>query len=226
VVKYVDANRNTRCVILGGGGHASVVIDALLAVRQVCPYTVLDRDPRRWGKELLGVLIRGGDDVLPELVQQGVSCFVVGLGGIGDNGPRQRLFELGLTYGLRPITVLHPAAVCSPWAQVGAGALILAGAVVNAGAVLGDNVIVNTGAIVEHGCVVGDHVHVATGAKVTSAVRIGHGAHVGAGATIRQGLSIGDGAVVGAGAVVVQDVAPWTVVVGAPARPLLVRGRT
>jgi acetyltransferase-like isoleucine patch superfamily enzyme len=41
---------------------------------------------------------------------------------------------------------------------------------------------------------------------------------VGAGAVILMGVTIGDGVVVGAGAVVTQDVAPYTVVAGVPAR--------
>ena len=46
------------------------------------------------------------------------------------------------------------------------------------------------------------------------------GASVGSGATILGGVEIGEGAMVGAGAVVTHDVAPWTTVVGNPARPL------
>src|SRR6266508_577819 len=216
----------SRCVILGGGGHAAVVIDALLAAGTVRPYAVLDRDADPAGHDLLGVPFRGGDELLPSLLQEGVTCFIVGLGGVGDNRPRQLLYERGLASGLTPVIVRHPSAICSPSARVGPGSLLLAGAVVNARAVLGVNVIVNTGAIVEHDCILGDHVHVATGARMASTVCVEAGAHVGAGATIRQCVTIGEGAVVGAGAVVLKDVEAWSVVVGVPARPLSVRDRT
>jgi acetyltransferase-like isoleucine patch superfamily enzyme len=43
-------------------------------------------------------------------------------------------------------------------------------------------------------------------------------AAVGAGVTILPGVEIGEGALVGAGAVVTKDVAPWTIVMGVPAR--------
>ena len=72
----------------------------------------------------------------------------------------------------------------------------------------------------EHDCRLGDNIHVATGAKMCSTVTVGSEAHIGAGATVRQGISIGEGAIIGAGAVVVEDVDPWTVVVGVPARPI------
>lgn len=197
-----------------------MLIDSLRASGVATPYAILDRNSSLWGKELLGVPIRGGDELMPELVSQGASCFVVGLGGVGDNRPRRCLFELGLAHHLTPLTVCHPSAVRSQWAQIGVGSVLYPAAVVNAGAVLGVNVIVNTGAIVEHDCLLGDHVHIATGARLASTVTVGTCAHVGAGATVRQRISIGEGAVVGAGAVLVKDVAPWTVVVGVPARPL------
>ena len=208
------------CVILGGGGHARVLIDCLQATGHAQLYGILERDRACWGQTLLGVPILGGDELLAEIVTKGVNCFAVGLGGISDNRPRQRLFELGLSHRLEPLTIAHPRAVCSRWAQVGAGSQLLPGSIVNAGAELGENVIVNSGAIVEHDCIIGSHVHVATGARLASTVRVGDGAHIGAGATVKQCITIGEGAIVGAGAVVVKDVPPCVVVVGVPARVL------
>lgn len=207
-------------VILGGGGHARVLIESLLASGVAVPEAVLDADPSVWGREVFGVPIHGSDQRLPELQRQGVTHFVVGLGGVGDNRPRQQLFERAMAHGLQPLTVIHPTAIVSRAATIGGGSLVGPGAIVNAGAVLGVNVIVNTGAIVEHDCHVGDHVHIATGAKLSSTMRVGSLAHIGVGASVRQRLTIGEGAVVGAGAVVVKDVDPWTVVVGVPAQVL------
>jgi len=51
-------------------------------------------------------------------------------------------------------------------------------------------------------------------------VAIGRDAWLGTGAIILPNVSVGEGAVVGAGAVVTRDVAPFTVVAGAPARVL------
>ena len=216
---------NSICVILGGGGHAQVLIDSLLASGVATPHAILDPDRSRWGQALLGTPILGGDDKLPELVSRGVNCFVVGLGSTGDNRSRQRLFELGLSYNLEPLTVVHPTAVCSQSAKLGPGLQLFPGSVINAGAVVGVNVIINSGAIVEHECVLGDHVHVASGAQLASSVRVGTGAHIGVGATVRQCIAIGEGAIVGAGAVVVKDVPPHMVVVGVPARPLRKSGQ-
>jgi hypothetical protein len=49
---------------------------------------------------------------------------------------------------------------------------------------------------------------------------IGHDVWIGHSATIMPGVHIGTGAVIGAGAVVTRHVAPYTIAVGVPARPL------
>jgi len=49
---------------------------------------------------------------------------------------------------------------------------------------------------------------------------IGHDTWIGHGAIIMPNVNIGNGAVVGSGAVVTQDVAPYTIVVGVPAKPI------
>lgn len=54
-------------------------------------------------------------------------------------------------------------------------------------------------------------------------VTIGHDVWIGHGAVVLPGRAIGTGAVVGAGSIVTRDVAPYTIVVGNPAR--LVRRR-
>lgn len=210
----------SRCVILGGGGHARVLIDCLRESDLVEIEGVLDVDSSLHGQKILDVSVLGGDELLGGMAAGGVTHFVVGLGGVGNNGPRRRLFELGCSFRLTPLTVRHPSAMVSRWASIGPGCQLLPGSIVNAGATLGKNVIVNSGAIVEHDCIIGDHVHIATGAKLASAVHAGAGAHVGAGATIRQCIRIGEDSIVGAGAVVVKDIEPRVVVAGVPARPI------
>ncbi|TAJ98333.1 hypothetical protein EPO44_11855, partial [bacterium] len=135
----MGADKNLLCVILGGGGHARVLIDILQISQCATPYAVLDANRSLWGGELLGIPIPGGDELLPDMVRKGVTRFVVGIGSIGDNEPRRRLYGLGLVHGLVPLTIQHPSAICSRFAQVGAGSVLLAGAVINAGAKIGAN---------------------------------------------------------------------------------------
>lgn len=207
-----------RCVVFGGGGHARVVIDAVQQSRSATLVAILDADARRWKTEVLGVPIVGNDTALDALIADGVNCFIVGVGSVGDNSVRRRLFELANGRGLRPHTVVHPAALCSPAAGVEPGAQLLAACIVNVGAHIGQNAIINTGAIIEHDCRIGAHAHVSTGAALCGSVRLEEGAFVGAGATILPNIVIHKGATVGAGAVVTRDVETLTTVVGVPAR--------
>ena len=206
------------CIILGGGGHARVILESLQSRGDADGMGILDKDSSLWGKQILGVPVVGGDELLADLAHQGVTRFLVGLGGVGNNQPRKRLFDFGIKQGLMPINVFHPSAVCSPSASLGSGSVMLPASVVNSQAVIGVNVIINTGAIVEHDCAIGDHVHIATGSRLCSTVHVGDDAHIGAGATVRQGVKIGAGALVGMGSVVINDVDPGTTVVGIPAR--------
>lgn len=209
------------CLIVGGGGHAAVVLDALLLSDSERRYVILDADPSLWGTDVIGIRVAGGDDMLPKLLDEGAKYFVVAVGGSRATNNRATLFDRLINFGLVPLSVFHPRAVCAKSAEIGAGSQLLAGAIVNARARLGRNVIVNTGAIIEHDCLLGDHVHIATGAKLAGQVRVEKGAHVGIGASVREGILIGEQATVGAGAVVIRDVPRQCVVVGNPAAPLV-----
>ncbi len=181
---------------------------------------LLDPRPDLAQKEVLGVSVLGGDELLPELFAQGVRHAFIGLGGTGDNRPRRCLYELARAHRFEVVDAIHPGAIIARSAEIGHGPTIMAGAIVNAAARLGQNVIVNTGAVVEHDCVIEDHVHIASAASLASTVHVGEGAHIGLGARIRQCIRIGRNAIVGAGAVVVNDVPDEVVVVGVPARVL------
>lgn len=215
-------NPSTRklCVVLGAGGHASVLLEALLLQPSEFEFVVLDSNQNLHGKEMLGVRIVGDDSLIPGLKLQSDTRFVIGIGGTGNTNPRQQLYERALSSGLLPLSVLHPSAICSSTAILGEGVQLLAGCIVSAGAKIGDNSIVNSGAVVEHGCRIESHVHIASSATICGDVFVGEGAHIGAGATIKQGIAIGRGAIVGAGSAVIKDIPAGVVAVGVPARHL------
>lgn len=213
-----------KCVVIGGGGHAKVVLDALLLEGRCRPVAVTDPDTTR--RSVLGVPIVGGDEALPGLRRSGALYFVIGLGGVPRTEPRAKLFRKALDLRLKPLTVIHPSASVSGHATIGEGSVALAQSAVSAGVRIGRNVIVNTGAIVEHDSTVADHVHLCPGSRLSGGVAVAEGAFVGAGAVVREGVSIGAWSIIGAGAVVLSDVPDGATVVGVPARILKRKGKT
>lgn len=197
---------------VGAGGHAKSVLEAIRSAGAFEVVALVDDDPALAGTELLGVRITSGPPT-------GASHAFLGVGGIGDSGPRRRVCERLLAEGFELPPIVHAGAAVSPWATLGRGAQVLAAAVVNADATLGDGVLINTAAVVEHDCAIGDYAHVAPNATLGGDVTVGAGAHVGMGAVVVEGRRVGASAFVAAGAVVVADVPDGVRVAGVPARP-------
>jgi len=209
-----------KVVGIGAGGHAKVIIDILSYSPDIEVVGLVELATRLFGETVAGSLILGDDQLLPELLAKGVGLAFIGIGGVSNNVPRAKSFELALSLGFDMINAIHPQAVLAKSARLGRGVCMMAGAVVNPAAEIGDNVILNTHCTVEHDCKIGDHVHIAPGATLSGAVQVGRLSHIGTGASVRQGIRIGESAIVGVGSVVVDDVPDNAVVVGSPARAL------
>ena len=187
-----------RLSLVGAGGHAKVVLEAVRASHPGMTVCVLDQSPEN--KRLLGIAV----ERLPAALSGAVHV------AIGDNAARERVGQS--VAGL--FTVVHPAAVISPSARVEAGVFAAALCVIGAEARIGRGSIVNHGAIVDHDCSVGEWSHVAPNATLGGGVSVGRGVLIGAGATVLPGVRIGERAIVGAGAVVLADVAAGLTVSG------------
>lgn len=200
--------------ILGAGGHASVVVDALLCSGWLAHrITLRDDRAERAGTRMMGCRIES--PVLAPVPP--ADRFHA---AIGDNEARRRLLaESGVTAD-RWLVVCHPRAVLAASADIGAGSFFAAQSITGPNASIGRAVIVNHGAVVDHDCRVGHFSHIAPHASLGGGVRVGDGVLVGAGAIVLPGVTIGDGAVIGAGSVVLSDVAPGLTVAGVPAHPI------
>ena len=202
-------------VILGGGGHAKVVIENLESegYYSICGYTVTNGEAGR--QPLLGYPFLGGDDILPRLLDSGVRWAFV---AIGDNAARMRCLERVRVLGFSIANAVSSRACVSKRATLGAGVAIMPGAVVNVETRIGDGVIVNTNAGIDHDCEIGDHCHIAPGAAIAGSVKIDTGAFLGIGCRVLPGVRVGSWSVVGGGAVVTSNLPPDSVAIGVPAR--------
>lgn len=203
-------------IILGAGGHAKVLIDAL-KLQSVELLGIADADPDKKGQLLLGVAVLGGDEEVMKYPVEKIQL-VNGVGSVCVNLRRRKLFEHFKNAGYRFASIVHTSAIVASNAVLSEGAQIMAGAVIQTGCHVGFNAIINTGSVVDHDCHIGDHAHIAPGATLSGGVMVGEGAHVGTGAIVIQGIRIGRNSLVAAGAVVIRDVADGTTVSGVPAR--------
>ncbi len=197
-------------LVIGGGGHGRVVIEALLAAGTEVA-GVIDPHPAVAATLPDGVAWLGGDEALVRYLP-GDYQLANGVGGVGEPH-RRSIFERFSAAGYAFVRVRHPAAsVARAGVVLGEGCQIMAGAVIQPGAQIGTNVIVNTRAAIDHDCRVGDHCHIAPGAVLCGDVTVGAGSHIGAGAVVIQGVRIGSFAIVGAGSIILRDVPDGVVV--------------
>jgi sugar O-acyltransferase (sialic acid O-acetyltransferase NeuD family) len=208
-------------VIVGAGGHASVIVDAILSRGEKTVVGLVAPSDEPVNSQFPpGIDVIGSDHDLRGIFERGVQEAAIGIGSIGDSDPRTRIFELLTAIGFVMPNVVHASAIVSGTAKFSSGVQVLAGSVVNAGARINDNVIINTAAIVEHDCEIGMYAHIAPGSILGGGVVIGDRTHVGIGAIVREGVTIGADVMIGAGAMVLNDVPDQMRVAGVPAREI------
>lgn len=190
-------------IIIGAGGHARVLLDAL----QLLPCGIIgfvDPAVAMGATGPGGLPVLGGDEALKDYSPSEVQL-VNGIGSIGATASRAAVWWRGKEAGFTFARVVHPSAIVSASAILGEGVQVMAGCVVQTGAEIGPNSIVNTCASVDHDCKIGESVHIAPSVTLSGNVRVGDRAHIGTGSIVIQGISIGADSLVAAGAVVYRD---------------------
>ncbi len=199
-------------VIIGGGGHAKVVIESLRASGKTVA-VIVDADPTP--RTVLGVPVVGDDLQLPALREQGLCELFV---AIGDNRLREKLGRKAQSLGFILVNAIHPSAVISPSARIGEGVAVMAGVAINADSRIGDLAIINTGAVVDHDCDLGAACHLGPASALAGGVTVGERAFLGVGARVIPGVRIGADTILGAGGVVVRDLPDAVLAIGVPAK--------
>ena len=199
--------------MIGNGGHASVLTEMLLAQgEEIIGFTAPSEESNAFQLRYLG------QDTAVLKYQPVDIELVLGIGMVGPNSLRTKIFQHFTQLGYHFKTTIHPTAIIAPSVTLGEGVQMMAGSIIQTNAKIADNTIINTGAQIDHDCMIGQHVHIAPGVTLSGAVTIGEGTHIGTGVTVIQHITIGQSCLIGVGAVVVKNIADNKIAYGVPAK--------
>lgn len=121
---------------------------------------------------------------------------------------------------------IEPGAIIRDQVEIGDNVVIMMGASINIGSVIGEGTMIDMNVVLGGRATVGKHCHIGAGTVLAGVVEppsakpvvVEDDVVIGANCVVLEGVTVGKGAVVAAGAVVIEDVPPYTVVAGTPAR--------
>lgn len=207
---------NKLIFILGSGGHAKVLLEALRK-KDTKIAGFLEIDKKLIGNTIFDFPIYDQEKIFNQYSPNDI-FLVNGIGSTHIPTLRKKQFDMLKKRGYPFLTVTHPTAYYSDDVIIGEGTQLLTNSVVLTGTKIGCNTIINTSSSIDHDCEIGNHVHIAPGVVLSGSVKIEEGCHIGTGASIIQGISVGENSLIAAGAVVVKNVLPNSVMAGVPAR--------
>lgn len=126
---------------------------------------------------------------------------------------------------------IEPGAIIREQVVLEKNVVIMMGAVINVGAVIGENSMIDMNCVIGARAIIGKNVHVGAGTVIAGVLEppskhpvvIEDGVFIGANAVVLEGVTVSRGAVIAAGSVVTQDVPPYTVAAGTPAKVIKAR---
>lgn len=192
-------------IVLGCGGHAKVLMDALLLNNETIT-KIIDPFAGPDLKKYRDIPVYGNEKELNKIDKSHYEI-VIGLGSLPNKNKRHEIYNKLIADKFTIKTVVHPTTVVSSTAKISQGAQVMAGSIIQVDSFVGENTIINTKASLDHDAHIGSFCHIAPGVTLSGNVTIGNYCHVGTGAVIIQGVTIGNHCIIGAGAVVTKNLA-------------------
>lgn len=205
--------------IYGSGGFGRELIPIGVQSGRKCCF--ISDDVNQIGSTIYDIPVRSLKD-LGELREPSDITAVI---AVADAQTRRHLAEKLSKGGIAEGYAVASNAVVGPGVDIGGGAILCHFTTITASSRIGRHFHANIYSYVAHDTVIGDFVTLAPRVCINGNTIVEDDVYVGTGAVLKQGtpekpLRIGKGSVIGMGAVVTKDVAPGSVVVGNPARPL------
>ena len=195
---------SNSALLIGAGGHASVLLDMLIEqeikiIGYVSPFPAMN-------KKLFSDLhwFQNDDDILQ--FDKSTIKLVNGIGSLPGNTRRADVYRQYKKLGYNFSTLVSKDSIVSAYAYLDEGVQVMRGAIIQTGTSIGYNSIVNTGSIVDHDCSIGSNNHIAPGVSISGQVTSKESVHFGTGASVIHSLYIYENVVIGAGSSVVRNI--------------------
>ena len=172
-----------KLVILGSGGHASVLVDILRDSETIVGYVDIEPSDTFYDIPYIGT-----DEELITRYSPTSVKLINGLGSVGNLKQRHKIFHHFKARGYTFQNVVHPSAIISKKTMLEEGVQVLAGAILQCNSHISANSIINSGSILEHDSYIEESVHVSPRVVIGGNCYIGKLSHIGIGSTIIQGI--------------------------------------
>lgn len=207
---------NKEIFILGVGHNTIVYIDLV----ETCGYKVgglYHFNDERTGEYIHGYpVIDSNINLFKKESLQGLNFAI----SVGNNKIRSELANQIREKGGNVPTLIHPTAVVSRFSKISQGVVAHVYSVIQADAVVGQDTVISYNASVSHTSTIGQSCYLACNSNIGAYIDIQDNVLVGQSAAVVSGklTYIGHNSVIGAGSIVIQDVEPFSVVAGNPAK--------
>lgn len=198
-----DTDIKKAIVLIGGGGHASVICDILRRQkREIC--AIISPDEISARSIFRGMDVLRTDDEILKFEPDNISLINC-IGSLPGTSIKKKVNEKYLAWGFVFETLVSDLSYVSAFATLLSGVQVFTGAIIQPGVRIGNHTVINSGAIVEHDTVIGDYSFIAPGAVICGQCKIEENVFIGANATIVQNIHLRSGTIVTAGALVTKD---------------------
>lgn len=204
-----------RVVIFGTGDFARV---ASVYLAQDSPHEVVGFTAHRAfikQGELLGKPVLPFEE-LPRTHPPGEFVLFVAIGFRGVNKARAEVYETCKGLGYELISYICSRATCWGHVEIGDNCFVFENNVLQPFVRIGNDVILWSGNHIGHDATIGDHCFITSHVVISGNAHIEPYCFLGVNSTVRDGVTVGAESVVGAGALVVKNLAPQSVLKGAP----------
>lgn len=211
----MNPKNKKNVVIIGGGGHARVILSIINQSREFKMIGYTDNIEQEGMPNYLGK-----DEILLRKKNEYVNL-VIGISYIKNvyNSLRKKIINKFYS-----IEEYNFPIITSKYSYIDENTIIKAGTiignacVINTCSKINEFCVINTNSTIEHNCILGFNTQVSPGTTLLGNVETGNHVFIGAGSTVLEDISITDNVIIGAGSLVTKNITRSGLYYGNPAR--------